>query len=319
MKKTSLAIIGIIVIVIVAASSASYYLLTKPSTSLSNQLPTGDAPQWQIQLTGDVQQEKTVTLQQLTQMPLSNVTTKDNSTIYIGVSLNDFCNQTGLNWDAGGIQVIGENGKNATINMYQAYNSTFSTWFYHSYNTIMLAFVKNGQWMTNETDGCCVKLNTPNFNDSYQISSVSTINIKPWTITVRGNVANPITLTAANMSLIKTTTINATTCYAGFDNITANWTGTLIMDVLSYANVSVSAYQVTLVGIDGKTCLGVSVVGNFTFAELTSGKMMIGYQIDGKTLSIDKGGPYKTFCPTTEPPFRITTYWMKWLHEIIVY
>lgn len=318
-RKKIVAMVAAILIVVVVASILYVETISNNPKVKSIQLPSGEAPQWQIQLAGDVQQERIVTLSDLTQMPLSTVTTADNSTTYIGVSLFDFCNQSRLNWDAGGIQVTGESGNSTTLNLYQAWNSTNSAWYYYKYNVILLAFVKNGAWMTNQTDGGCIQLITPNFNDSYQISEVSKINVEPWTITIKGNVADPITLTATNITLIKSTTINATTYYSGFNSVTANWTGILITDTLTYANVSSYAHQVSLIGIDGKACLGVSVPGNFTFDELNSGKMMIGYQINGKTLTVDQGGPFKSFCPTTATPFRIDTYWMKWLSEIIVY
>ena len=317
-KKTSFiaVLVAVIIVVCVGALVIVFNPFNKSPESTSNLLPSGNSPEWVVKLTGSVAQEKTFTLQDLTQMPLSNVTTKDNSTTYIGVSLFDFCNQSNMNWDAGYVQVIGENDNSTIINLYQAWNSTKEEWYYYKYNIILLAFVKNGQWMTNQTDGGSVKLITPHFNESYQIRSVSQISIKPWTITITGKVANPITLTAANMSRIQSTTINAA---VGSSTVASNWTGILIMDALNYANVSRYAQQVTLVGIDGKTCLGVSVIGNFTLDEVTAANMMIGYQQDGKTLTIDHGGPFKSFCPTTVQPFKFATYWMKWLHEIIVY
>ncbi len=333
MQKRNLIITAALIIIIVVAASgtALYYLQINsvpnnnnnngiPTSTASNKLPDTQAPAWQIKLAGDVKQEKILTLQDLTNMTLSNVTIMETNITYIGVSLFDFCNQSGIQWDAMDIQVIGQDGKNATIDLYHAWNSTKSEWYYYKSNTILLAFVKDGQWMTNQTDGGVVKLITPHFNDSYQISQVCQVNIKPWTIIVKGNVANPIILTAANFSVVNITTINAM-IYSGGDTRTSNWTGLLIMDILNYANISDSATKVALIGIDGKAGLGVELAGsgNFTLNEISSANMIVGFQENGKTLAIDQGGPIKSFCPTTTQPFCFTTYWMKWLHEIVVY
>src|SRR5208283_4929685 len=148
-KRTK--ILAIFVLAIIVVATFVVYLQMEPSAS---QLPSGKPPNWQIMVSGEVKQEVTMTLKEMTQMPLTTVNTVidgENAT-YKGVTLLDFCTRNGMDWDAGPINIISANGDEATLTAFQAWNST-SYPYYQNNNRIMLVFVKNGQWMTNETGG----------------------------------------------------------------------------------------------------------------------------------------------------------------------
>ena len=97
-------------------------------------------------------------------MPLTNVTStiKGETANYVGVTLLELLNKAGAGWDTGNITVFASDGYNKTINFYQAYNST-----QYPGNEIILAFVKNGKWITDTSEGP-FKLITPGFANRIQ-------------------------------------------------------------------------------------------------------------------------------------------------------
>jgi len=103
------------------------------------------------------------TLKEITEMPLTEVQTVANggNVTYVGVNLLEFCNQSGMLWYAGLIDVIGASGQAAALNVFQTWSSTTYP-RYQIYNRIILAFAKNGEWMTNKTDRS-VQLIAPGF------------------------------------------------------------------------------------------------------------------------------------------------------------
>ena len=144
-KTTKILSITIAMIIILAAFTSLYYAKIVGNNSQSNKneltLPAGAIPQWQIEVTGDFSQEKTWTLNQISKMPLTDVIVKSENATYCGVTLLEFCNTTGISWDAGPLNIIGEDGQSAGLNTYQAWNSTYFPYSY-SYNVIILVFIK---------------------------------------------------------------------------------------------------------------------------------------------------------------------------------
>ena len=106
---------------------------------------------------------------------------------------SSFATSTDILWDAGPLNIIGANGQLASLNIFQAWNSTYYPYDYN-YNVIVLAFIKNGQWMTNQTGGP-VKLIAPNFASNYQVEQVAEIHSDPWAVSITGDVANPMVIT----------------------------------------------------------------------------------------------------------------------------
>ena len=302
MKKTHVTLTAAILVIAVLATAI--YLT---QTATPNQLPTGTPPNWQIKTTGDTEKSQTWSINDLTKMPLTDVIVKSENATYRGVSLSDFCNQTGVQWDAGTITIIGESGQNATLNIYQSWNST--TYAYnHQYNSIILAFIKNGEWLSSQ-DGEPVKLVAPSFNSSYQISKVTEVNGHLWTVRLTGNIAHPIVLTGENLTAFKAKTVHGEFRPGGDPNRTSDWIGIPILDLITAAQPTANISKVNIVGVDNYT-------KTFTLAQVKAGEMMLGYQENSKPLSVSEGGPFRLFAPTDT--YKWGQYWVKYVVEIRV-
>lgn len=314
MGRTKILAIVTAMIVVLAAFVSLYYTGVIPNQSSGSNtttntltLPSGQPSQWQIKVTGDFSQEKSWTLDEISQMPLTEAIVRSENATYLGVTLVQFCNQTGVGWDAGPLIVIGQSGQSAPLNMFEAWNSTYYPYGYN-YNVMILAFVKNGQWMTNDPDGP-VKLVTPTFPSDYQVGKVTEIHTEPWAVSISGNVAHPLAISGTNLTDFQSQTIHAEFRPGGEPNRTSDWTGIPILDALQSAGVSEQAEQITIVGIDGYQ-------QNYTLQQVSDGKMMIGYQENGKPLPLSQGGPFRLFAPTDQ--YKWGQYWVKFIHEIKV-
>lgn len=300
MKKNT--VILTIAVLIIAILATTVYLT---QTATPNQLPTGTPPNWQIKTTGNTEKPQTWNINDLVKMPLTDVVSKTENTTYRGVALSDFCSQTGTQWDAGAITVIGESGQNATLNTYQAWNST--TYVYnHEYNSIVLAFIKNGERLSSQ-DGGPVKLIAPYFDSNYQIRHVIEVNSQLWIVRVTGNIVYPIALTGENLTAFKAQTIHGEFRPGGDPNRTSDWTGIPISDLIEAAHPTGDISKVSIVGVDNYT-------KTFTLAQVKAGEMMLGYQENAQPLPVSEGGPFRLFAPTDT--YKWGQYWVKYVVEI---
>jgi DMSO/TMAO reductase YedYZ molybdopterin-dependent catalytic subunit len=309
-KKTIILAATTATIIILATFTSLYYakvIEINPQTKNEVTLPAGEPPQWQIAVTGDFSQEKSWTLDEISKMPLTDVIVKSENVTYAGVTLIEFCTQTGISWDAGPLNIIGANGQSASMNIFQAWNSTYFPYGY-SYNVIVLAFIKNGQWMTNQTGGP-VKLIAPNFASNYQVGQVSEIQSEPWSVSIAGDVANPMVITGQNITDFQSETLRGEFKPGNAPLVTAYWTGLPVLDVLQSAKVSAQASQICVIGIDGYE-------QNFTLAQMKNGEMLLGYQENGQPLSPSQGGPFRLFAPA--PDYKWGEYWVQFVVEIYV-
>ncbi|MCW4015058.1 MAG: molybdopterin-dependent oxidoreductase [Candidatus Bathyarchaeota archaeon] len=293
-------------VIVLAAVLVIQYL---PSQNEAISLPEGEPPQWQVTVTGNVEQQKTLTLNEISEMPLTTVVTKVNgeNVTYTGVTLFDFCNMSGMLWDAGQIEVIASDGHSATLNVFQAWNSTTYPYF-QDINKITLVFVKDDQWMTEQTGGP-VKLIAPYFSKEHQVEHVSTINIGLWTVSITGAVKNPITISSKNMTLFQQVTVEAE-FVPGDGSRTSDWTGLSVMDILEAANMSYRAEKIVVFAIDDYS-------RNYTLQEIEEAQMLVGYQENGEPLSQNKGGPFRMFLPVDK--YKWAQFWVKFVTEIRVY
>ncbi len=307
MKTKTIILVAALTAAILVSAFAAAFLLFFSSFPLPSTLPSGKQPQAQFQVTGNVQQEKTWTLKELTEMPLTNVTTSINgeNATYLGVPFYDLCNRTGMLWDVGPVEIIGQDGSTATINIFDAYNSSAYP-YYYTKNIITLAFAKNGEWMTNETGGP-LKLIAPYFPAETQVENVAEIHFKPWTISIVGDVANPLVITQANLTSFHSTTVYAE--FAPSEKRWGNWTGLPILEVLEAANVSDRAEKISITAVDG-------YVKNYTLQQVEEGQMLIGYAENDCPLPHPDGGPYRVFAPTDK--YKWAQFWVKFVVEIEV-
>lgn len=311
MKKTtkilSIALIAVIIVVTIT-SVILYYPIDTQNTEPQVVLPAGNAPECHIKVSGNVRQEKTFNLNEITQMPLTRIIAEYNgeTATFEGVALIDFCNKTGSLWDTGTINVNSADGKTASLNVFQAWNSTEYPYYQES-NRIILAFIKNGEWMTQETGGP-VKLITPSFGAEYQIDSVEEVQLEKWTITVSGAVSTPLTITSTNLADFEQQTVHAAFVPGDGERV-SDWTGLAMLEVLESAGMSDRADKITIVAIDGYT-------KDYTLREVAKSNMLIGFAENGEHFSQDHGGPYRLFCPVEE--YKWAQFWVKFVSEIIV-
>jgi DMSO/TMAO reductase YedYZ molybdopterin-dependent catalytic subunit len=268
-------------------------------------VPAGNPPSGQLKLSGDVASEKNLTISDLTQMPLVNVTNtiKGETANYVGVTLTELLNRAGASWDAGAINVIaGGDGYTKTINTYQAYNST-----QYSGKEFILAFAKDGQWMDNSEGP--LKLIAPGLANNYNVKDVEEINLQPWIITVNGSVNHPMTLTGNNVTNYETKTINAAFAPGGEPQRTSDWTGVTLSSILQASGVSSSAQNVTITAIDGYS-------KQFTLQQVQSTGMLVDYKENGAYLTPVNGQPFRLVVPTED--FKWGNFWVRWVSEITV-
>ena len=303
-KKAATAAIAIAVIII-ALVAVTYYLPGNSAQTGTLTLPTGTPPSAQLKIAGNVAAEKTFTITELSQMPLTNVTytIKGETATYIGVTITDLLNKTGASWDNGFITVIAGDGYKNTINTYQAYNST-----QYPGNEFILAFTKDGQWITNSTEGP-LKLIVPGLTSNYNIKNVAEINLQPWTVTINGEVSNPMTLTGGNITNFEVKTVNAAFAPGGDAQRTSDWTGVTISSILENSGVASSSTKITVVAIDGYS-------REFTLEQVYSTGMLLGYQENSAYLSPNDGQPFRLFVPTEE--FKWGQNWVRWVSEITI-
>ncbi len=238
-------------------------------------------------------------------MPLKNVTQtiKGETANYVGVTLLEVLNRTGAQWDAGLIKVTASDGFNKTLNVYQAWNST-----QYPGSEIILAFVKNGQWMTNNTGGP-IQLITPGLASSYNVKSVTELQLEPWTINVTGKISNPLVLTGENIMNFETETVQAAFAPGGEPQRTSNWTGTSLWVILQAAGISDNASKITVAAIDGYT-------RDFTVAQAKDLHILIGFKENGEYFPPVMGQPFRLVVPMED--FKWGQYWVRWVSQIIV-
>ena len=294
-----------IAVVIIALTASIYYLTGVPAQASNLGLPSGNPLQVQLKITGDVAAEKTLTINDLTQMPLTNITStiKGETANYIGVTMLQLLNHTGASWDAGLINVIASDGFNRTINTYQAYNST-----QYPGKEIILAFAKNGNWITDTSEGP-LKLITPGLASNFNVKSVSEISLQPWTINVTGAVTNPLVLTGSSLANYEAKTVQAVLAPGGEPQRTSEWTGVNLWSILQACGVSDGASKVTVSAIDGYS-------REYTIQQAKELGILIGYKENGAYLTPVNGQPFRLVVPTED--FKWGQYWVRWVSGVTV-
>jgi DMSO/TMAO reductase YedYZ molybdopterin-dependent catalytic subunit len=299
-NKIAFGIVTLTVLLIAAATLI--YLISGLEQTNSLKLPGGNPPIVELKLTGDITPEKTLTIDDLTQIPLTNVTVtnKEETANYLGVSLLTMLNKTSPSWYTGNLNVKGTDTQ-CTLNTYQALNST-----YYSGKEYILAFAKNGQWLTTQTGGP-LQLVTP--ETGYNVKSITEISFEPWAVTVNGKVAHNLTLTGKDLSSYEIKTVQAGFAPGGEPQRVSNWTGITLPSILDAAGVNAGASKVTVTAVDGYS-------KQFTLTQVQSSGILLGFQENGVYLSLDGGLPFRLMIPTEE--FKWGQYWVRWVTEITV-
>jgi DMSO/TMAO reductase YedYZ molybdopterin-dependent catalytic subunit len=295
-------IMAVIVIAIIGVSAGAYLLLPASGNSL---LPSGEGPDWDITVSGDGATTTVVSVSDMTQMPLTNVThtIKGETGTYVGVLFTEFCERSGVSWCAGPVEVAASDGYSKTVNLYQAWNST-----QYPEEKMILAFVKDGEYMTEETGGP-VQLIAPSLATQYQIKNVAELNVDLWAIQVSGDVSTPMNITGLNITSFETKTIQLAFAPGGEPQRTSNWTGADLWSVLEAAGVSETTTKIKITAIDGY-----SKEYNMTQAQVDG--MLIGYLENGEHLTVKDGRPFRLFME--DPELKWGQYWVRWVAQIEV-
>jgi DMSO/TMAO reductase YedYZ molybdopterin-dependent catalytic subunit len=299
-NKQKIAFSAATITIIVIVLSASLIYLTGTHAQ-ANSLPAGQPPQAQLKITGDVQAEEPLTIQDLAQMPLTNVAIaiESENASYVGITMLELLNRTAA-WDAGLINVIASDGSNQSFNTYQALNSTE-----YVGNEIILAFAKDGKWITDNTEGP-LKLITPGLAGN--VKNVVEISLQPWTINITGT-TNPLALTGSDIANFEAKTVQAAFAPGGEPQRTSNWTGVSLYSILQSGGIPAGASKVTVTAIDGYS-------RNFTVQQVLDTGMLVGFKENGQYLTPNGGQPYRLFIPTED--FKWGQYWVRWVCEITV-
>lgn len=301
-RNKKIALTATVIAIVIIALASTYYIIGL--TPQANLLPSGEPPQGQITVTGYISTPTTLTVKDLSKMPLTNLTStiKGEAATYVGVTLLELLNKTGAAWDAGYINVIASDSYNKTVNLYQAYNST-----QYSGNEIIFAFVKNGKWITDTSEGP-FKLITPGFASAYNVKSVKEINLKPWTVNISGT-TNPLVLTGNNITNYEAKTVQATFAPGGEPQRTSNWTGVSLWSILQAGGIPLGASKVTVTAVD-------SYSRDYTVSQVQDLGILIGYQENGQYLTPVNDQPYRLVVPTED--FKWGQYWVRWVTQVTI-
>jgi len=276
------------------------------NSSGNDLLPSGTVPTWDVTVSGEGATTTVVSVSDMTKMPLTNVThtIKGETATYVGVLVTDFCEQSGVNWCAGPVDVVASDGFSRTINLYQAWNTTR-----YPEEQMILAFVKDGEYMIEETGGP-VQLIAPSFASQYQIKNVAELNVRLWTVQVSGDVSTPMNITGLNITDFETRTVQLAFAPGGEPQRTSNWTGADLWNILEVAGVSETATKIKITAIDG-------YAREYNMTQAQTDGMLIGYMENGDYLNANDGKPFRLF--VEDPELKWGQYWVRWVAQIEIY
>lgn len=259
----------------------------------------------ELKITGDVEIEKTLTIADLKQMPLTMVKqTSDSETAnYVGIAVTELLKNVEAEWDVGLVSFRSKDVTKCTIDTYQAYNSTL-----FSGSEFILAFAKNGQWLSSQTQGSFV-LVAPGLERNNVVSGITEINLQPWIIVVNGAVNHQLIITGKDLEDYQTKTVQATYAPPDGPQRVSNWTGITLSSILQASGVSSEASKVTISAVDGYS-------KEFSLQEAQRLGLLIGYQENGVALSKVDSQPFRLVVPSEE--FKWAQFWVKWVSEIKV-
>ncbi len=132
------------------------------------------------------------------------------------------------------------------------------------------------------------------------------IDFSTYRLSLTGLVENPVSLTYDQLRCFPKVTANPELSCRGYFVDVANWSGTLIADILAQAKPLPEAKTVTLVSADGYEA-------EIQLAVAMDGESFLAYEWEGETLPILHGFPLRAVIPSREG-----LYWVKWLVELYV-
>jgi DMSO/TMAO reductase YedYZ molybdopterin-dependent catalytic subunit len=118
------------------------------------------------------------------------------------------------------------------------------------------------------------------------------LDLKTYTLTVDGEVANPVTLSWDDvLQLPKTVSVSDFHCVEGWSVLNCKWEGILFREIISLAKPKETAKFATFECADGYTT-------SLTLAELAGDDVLLAYKLDEKVLEEGLGFPLRLVVPS---------------------
>jgi DMSO/TMAO reductase YedYZ molybdopterin-dependent catalytic subunit len=118
------------------------------------------------------------------------------------------------------------------------------------------------------------------------------IDLKIYTLTIDGEVVNPVTLDWDEiLQLPKTVSVSDFHCVEGWSVLNCKWEGVLFKEIVNLAKPKETARFVTFECADGYTT-------SLTLAELAGDDVLLAYRLDGKPLEEGLGFPLRLVVPS---------------------
>jgi len=131
-------------------------------------------------------------------------------------------------------------------------------------------------------------------SDTFRIYTVTDgfpeVTPAQYRLKVGGLVASPFTLSLADLQgLPRTTLVRDFQCVTGWRVPSVRWDGVLLSDLLDRAGVAPSARAVSFDSFDG------AYTESLTLDQARRADVIVAYDLDGKPLSRDHGGPVRMY------------------------
>jgi len=118
------------------------------------------------------------------------------------------------------------------------------------------------------------------------------LDLKTYTLTIDGEVANPMKLSWTDMlKLPKTASVSDFHCVEGWSVLNCKWEGVKFSEITRLAKPAETAKFATFECADGYTT-------SLTLAELAEDNVLLAYRLDGKALEEGLGFPLRLVVPS---------------------
>jgi sulfoxide reductase catalytic subunit YedY len=135
------------------------------------------------------------------------------------------------------------------------------------------------------------------------------VDLRQWRLEVTGCVRNPLRLTFEEMKALPSIERNVLLICPGFFANHGTWKGVSMAELLRKAQAEEGVTQVTVRGPEGKY----GMVKDFKIEDVSSGKVFLAYEVNGKALPRRHGFPLRL---VAEGYYGYD--WVKYVHKVTV-
>jgi len=133
------------------------------------------------------------------------------------------------------------------------------------------------------------------------------VNLDQWRLEVTGTVKKPLKLTYAQLLNLPPIERNVLLLCPGFFTNHGRWKGISVTELLTMAETEAGITHVSFRGPAGRY----AKAERFPIDEITSHKIFLAYQVNGKTLPEEHGYPLRVVAED-----RYVSEWVKYVHKI---